>query len=84
MKIVVDSFAWIELFLESSKGSKVKEIIDNTDEVYIPDSVLAEIACKHVREGAQEATVDERLEQITAASNIAYLDTKTALESAKC
>jgi predicted nucleic acid-binding protein len=84
VKIVIDSYAWIELFLGSSKGSKVKEIIENADEVYTPDTVLAEIARKYVREGAQETIVNDRLEQITAASTVTYLDTKTALESAKC
>jgi predicted nucleic acid-binding protein len=84
VKIVIDSYAWIELFLGSSKGSKVKEIIENADEVYTPDTVLAEIARKYIREGAEEAIVNERLEQIAAASSIACLDTKTALESAKC
>ncbi len=84
VKIVIDSYAWIELFLGSSKGSKVKEIIESADEVYTPNTVLAEIARKYIREGAEETTVNERLEQINAASSIAYLDSKVALESAKC
>ena len=84
MKIVIDSYAWIELFLGSSKGHKVKEIMQNADEVYTPDIVLAEIARKYLREGVEEKTVDARLEQIISASNLTYLDTKTALESAKC
>jgi predicted nucleic acid-binding protein len=84
VKIVIDSYAWIELFLGSSKGSKVKEIIENADEVYTPDIVLAEIARKYTREGAKEEVVNVRLEQINSASKIVYLDNRIALESAKC
>ena len=84
MKIVVDAYAWVELFLGSEKGRKVKEILEDADEVYTPDTVLAEIARKYVKEGAEEKTVDARLETITAASNIAQIDTKIALEAARC
>jgi len=81
---VVDAYAWVELFLGSEKGRKVKEILEDADEVYTPDTVLAEIARKYVKEGAEEKTVDARLETITAASNIAQIDTKIALEAARC
>ena len=84
VKIVVDAYAWVELFLGSEKGRKVKEILEDADEVYTPDTVLAEIARKYVKEGAEEKTVDARLETITAASNIAQIDTKIALEAARC
>jgi predicted nucleic acid-binding protein len=84
VKIVIDSYAWIELFIGSSKGRKVKEILENADEVYTPGTVLAEIARKYIREGVEEKIVNIRLEQIIGASNITCLDTKLALESAKC
>ncbi len=84
MKIVIDSYAWIELFLGRAKGHRVKEILETADEVYTPDTVLAEIARKYLREGVEESIVKARLEQITAASKITYLDAKTAMESAKC
>jgi predicted nucleic acid-binding protein len=84
VKIVIDSYAWIELFIGSAKGRKVKEIIENADEVYTPGTVLAEIARKYIREGVEEKIVNIRLEQIIGASNITCLDTKLALESAKC
>jgi predicted nucleic acid-binding protein len=84
VKIVIDSYAWIELFIGSAKGRKVKEILENADEVYTPGTVLAEIARKYIREGVEEKIVNIRLEQIIGASNITCLDTKLALESAKC
>jgi predicted nucleic acid-binding protein len=54
MKIVIDSYAWVEHFLGSKKGQKKKEILDNADEVYTPDFVLAEIARKYVREKVED------------------------------
>ena len=84
MKIVIDAYAWIEVFLGSEKGRKVKEILEQADEVYTPDTVLAEIARKYLREGADERTTDARLETITTASNVTQTDTKVALEAARC
>ncbi|MGD0994365.1 MAG: PIN domain-containing protein [Candidatus Bathyarchaeia archaeon] len=84
MKIVIDSYAWIELFIGSAKGRRVKEIFESADEVYTPDTALAEIARKYIREGIEDKIINVRLEQIVGASNIAYLDAKLALESAKC
>lgn len=84
VKIVIDAYAWIEVFLGSEKGRKVKEILERADELYTPDTVLAEIARKYIREGADERTTDARLETITTASNVAQIDTKVALEAARC
>ena len=84
MKIVIDTYAWIEFFMGSEKGRRVKEIVESADEVYTPGTVLAEIARKYVREGADDKMVDARLEVITAASNIAHVDAKLALEAARC
>ena len=84
MKIVIDAYAWIEHFIGSAKGQKVKEIIESADEVYTPGTVLAEIARKYLREGVDEEIVDSRLQEITGASNIVPVDTNLALESARC
>ena len=84
MKIVIDAYAWIEFFAGSEKGCKVKEIIENADEVHTPDTVLAEVARKYIREGTDERTVNARLEIMNAASNIVPVDTKLALDAAKC
>lgn len=84
MKIVIDAYAWIEVFLGSEKGRKVKEILEQADELFTPDTVLAEIARKYQREGADERTTDARLETITTASNVTQIDAKVALEAARC
>jgi predicted nucleic acid-binding protein len=84
VKIVIDAYAWIEHFIGSAKGQKVKEIIESADEVFTPGTVLAEIARKYLREGVDEEIVDSRLQEITGASNIVPVDTNLALESARC
>ena len=84
MKIVIDAYAWIEHFIGSEKGRKVKEIMENADEVYTPDTVLAEIARKYVREGNEDKTVKARLEEITGISHITHIDPNLAVEGARC
>ncbi len=84
MKIVIDTYAWVELLLGSEKGKKVVEILENAEEVYTPSIVLAESARKFLREGNDESTVAEWLDMINAASNITQIDSALALEAAKC
>jgi predicted nucleic acid-binding protein len=84
VKIVIDTYAWIEFFIGSEKGCRVKELLENADEIYTPGIVLAEIARKYIREGADEKTVEARLQAVASASNIAHLDVVASLEAAKC
>ena len=84
MKIVIDSYAWIEHFIGDKKGLKVKEIMEDADEVYTPGTVLAEVARKYIREGIEEKAVDARLEQISEVSFVTRIDAKLAKEAAKC
>lgn len=81
---MIDSYAWIEHFIGSEEGRRVKEIMENADEVYTPDTVLAEIARKYIREGAEDKKVAARLEEIIGMSNITRVDGKLALEAARC
>jgi predicted nucleic acid-binding protein len=78
VKIVPDSYAWIEHFIGSGKGRKVDELLGNAEEVYTPDTVLAEIARKYVREGVDLKIVSQRLDEITEVSTIICLDAKLA------
>jgi predicted nucleic acid-binding protein len=84
VKIVIDTYAWIELLIGSEKGNKVKELMENAEEVYTPSTVLAETARKFLREGTDEKTINTWLEIITTASVITQIDSATALEAAKC
>lgn len=83
LKIVMDSYAWIELFLGSEKGKKVVEIVSSADEVITPDLVLAEIGRKYIREGANEKEVKNRLKFIEENSVVACLDADISIEGGK-
>lgn len=84
MKSVVDAFGWIEIFVGSEKGRKAKEILEQSDEIYTPDTAMAEVARKYCMEGAEERTTQARLEVIAKASDIVPIDIKLALEAEKC
>ena len=84
VKIVVDSYAWIEHFLGSEKGRKVDDILENADEVYTPDTVLAEVARKFIREGIEAKTVNEWITQIVDSTKIICVDSKLAVAAAQC
>lgn len=83
MKIVVDAFAWLEIFIGSDKGKRVKEILKKALQIYTPQTVLAEIARKYLRERVEKNLILERLGTITQASEITHIDEKTALLSAE-
>ena len=83
VKIVVDSYAWIEIFLGSDKGHSALETIDDADLVITPETVLAEISRKYLREGAKEQTIRKRLKTISESSEVSGIDESIALESGK-
>lgn len=84
MKTVIDTYAWIEIFIGSKSGEKAKEIIQKSEETYTPDIVVAEVARKYLKEGIEEKTIFERLTTIEETSEITPIDKNVALESAKC
>lgn len=83
MKIVADSYAWVEFFLGSERGLRAKEILEEAESVITPEAVLAEVARKYLREGVAERTVRKRLVTILEASEPMGIDEETAIESAK-
>ena len=83
MKLVIDSYAWIELFLGSDKGRKVKQMIANAEEVRTPDIVLAELTRKYLREKAEDARIVSRLETIRSTSSVTPVDVEVALQAGK-
>ncbi len=84
MKIVVDSYAWIELFIASKKGEEVKRLIAEADEAITPDIVLSEVARKYIREGVGKEAILERLAAISNTTEVIPIDANVALESGKC
>jgi predicted nucleic acid-binding protein len=83
VKIVADAYAWIELFAGTRKGGFAKSRMEEAETVITPDTVLAEIARKYVREGIKEEAVRKRLSTILEASEPAYIDDEVALEAAE-
>ena len=51
MKYVIDAYAWIEYFIESDKGKKVKEIVElQGNEIFTSVITIAEVCSIGVRE----------------------------------
>ncbi len=84
MRIVVDAYAWVEIFVGSGKGGWARETLVGADEAFTPDVVMAEVARKYAREGMEDHVVVGRLKTIVEASEIATINLDVAVESAKC
>nr|WP_278465387.1 PIN domain-containing protein [Sulfolobus islandicus] len=82
LRLVMDSYAWIEFFLGSDKGKKVFEILSSADEILTPDLVLAEIGRKYIREGIDEKAVIERLKFMEENSVILCINSELSVEGA--
>jgi predicted nucleic acid-binding protein len=84
VRTVIDTYAWIEIFIGSKGGEKAKEILQKSEEIYTPDIVIAEIARKYLRDGIEEKAILERLVIIEEISEIIPINKNIAFESAKC
>ena len=67
---VIDSFAWVEYFLGSKKGEKVKGYIESSNAV-TPTIVIAELSAKYSSEGRDFAS---KLKFIRFNSKLAILN----------
>jgi predicted nucleic acid-binding protein len=83
MRLVVDSYSWIEIFLGTEKGARSINAIGDADLVLTPDIVLAEISRKYFRERASEKVIQSRLRTISESSEIITIDETLALETGK-
>jgi predicted nucleic acid-binding protein len=70
VRIVIDAYAWIGIFIGSRSGEKAKEVLERAEETYTPDIIIAEIALKYLREGMGEEIILERLTAMDEASEI--------------
>jgi len=84
VRIVVDAYAWVEIFRGSDEGHRALEALTNATEVHTPGTVLAEIARKYVREGSTADETMDRLSRITRASSISDVNEHIAMVSADC
>jgi len=82
MKYVIDSYAWIEYFMGTKAGEKVKDLIENSEEKITPSICLAEVYAKALKVESQEIAEKQKI-FMKEKSSIAYLDESIAVESAK-
>ena len=83
MRVLVDSYAWVELFLGSGKGGRVRELIESADEALTPDTVLAELARKYLREKVPERLIREMLSAVQGASHVLPTTPELAMSASK-
>ncbi len=75
---VFDSYAWVEYFAGTERGTKVKKIVDNSEIIYTPAICLTEIKSKYLREDRDPS---ERLDFIESRSLILAIDKEVALKA---
>ena len=83
MKYVIDSYAWLEYFMGTEPGGKVKEIIDSeADEKLTPSICLAETYAK-ILKTEDEEKAELRRAFIKSRSALVPLNEDLAVEAAK-
>ena len=82
MKYLVDSYAWIEYFMGTKAGEKVKPIIEGLEEKLTPTICLAEVYAKTLKvEGEEQA--EKQRQFIKERSALIPLDESTAVKAVK-
>jgi len=83
MRYIIDSYAWLEYFMGTSAGERVREIIDSTvHEKVTPSICVAEVYAKSLRvEDLEKAEL--RRSFMRARSAVASLTEELAVEAAK-
>ena len=76
---VLDSFAWIEYFMGSERGAKVKDYVEREGPLYTPAICLTEIKSRYLREKKDPTS---RVNLITDRSLIIPIDKNIALLAA--
>lgn len=82
MKIVADTYSWVEVFAGSDKGERARRAMNEAELLLTPGIVLAELARKYIREGRSPADVSNRLTEIDEVSELSHVDQSVALASA--
>ena len=77
---MLDSFAWMEYFMGTAKGEKVKKLVDDELQLYTSPIIVAEICSKSLR---TDGKADERMEFIIKRCAVVSFDIKIAVEAAK-
>ena len=78
--MMLDSFAWMEYFMGTPEGEKVKKLVDDDSQLYTSPIVIAEIYSKSLR---TDGNAEERKDFIMKRCAVVALDVSIAVESAK-
>lgn len=76
---LLDSFAWIEYFMGSERGAKVRDYVDGSEPLYTPSICLTEIRSRYLRDGRDPTA---RIKFVIERSFIIPLDEEIALLAA--
>ena len=78
--MLLDSFTWMEYFMGTYKGEKVKRFVEDNLQLYTSPIVIAEIYSKSLR---TDGNAQERTDFIMKRCAIVAIDEKIAIEAAK-
>lgn len=78
--MLLDSSAWMEYFMGTKKGEKVKRLVDNDEQLYTSPIVIAEIYSKSLK---TDRKAEERKDFIMKRCALIVLDENIAVEAAK-
>jgi len=76
---LLDSFAWIEYFMGSKRGAKVRDYVEGSEALYLPSVCLTEIRSRYLREKKDPVP---RINLIIERSFVIPLDQEIALLAA--
>lgn len=83
MKYVIDSYAWLEYFMGTKSGERVKSVIDSTeDENFTPSICVAEVYAKALKV-EDEGMAESRRTFMRTSSAIVPLNESIAVQAAK-
>lgn len=79
MRYIIDAYAWIEYFIESEKGKKIKEVIESQDnEIFVSIITIAEVSSVGVRE---KRDVELGNKVILSLSSVHFINLELAKEA---
>ncbi|MCD4816523.1 MAG: PIN domain-containing protein [Methanosarcinales archaeon] len=78
--MLLDSFAWMEYFMGTQEGEKVRRFVDDDIQLYTSPIVIAEIYFKSLR---TDGNAEERKDFIIKRCALIVLDEIIAVEAAK-
>jgi PIN domain nuclease of toxin-antitoxin system len=82
VKYVIDSYAWIEYFMGSEAGEKVKPIVEGLEEKLTPTICLAEVYAKTLKVQSKGLAEKQRT-FVKERSALTSLDEAIAIKSAE-